>query len=401
MKTIGILKNSIQEYAWGSYTAISQLLGKTVPSDKPEAELWMGAHPKAPSQVYYRNQWVSLLKLIETYPVDILGKETADKFSNKLPYLFKVLAAETPLSIQAHPNRIQARQGFEKENREKIPINAVNRNYKDNHHKPECICALTPFWALNGFRPINEILEHMGKICPNALEPEREHLRDHPDSQGLKRFFQSLMTMEPERKKAVVEMAIRHAEKMSSHAPAYQWMVKLSNEYEGDVGVFSPVLLNLVCLSPGQAMFLPAGELHAYLEGIGIELMANSDNVLRGGLTPKHIDVEALLEVLNFEGREIEILTPRMTGKAEGVYESFAAEFILSVITVKEGVAYTGPLDRSIEILLCIDGEAGILVAGEKDPITVSKGMSVVIPAAVETYGIKGNAVLYKASVPV
>jgi mannose-6-phosphate isomerase len=158
------MKNTVQEYAWGSFTAIAELLGNGSPSKTPQAELWMGAHPKAPSMVNCDGNWISLLEFIEKNPDRILGKKVAEKFNNRLPYLFKVLAAAKPLSIQAHPSIDQAKQGFERENRQGIPLDAYNRNYKDDNHKPECICAKTRFWALNGFRKNSNIVGLMEKI---------------------------------------------------------------------------------------------------------------------------------------------------------------------------------------------------------------------------------------------
>ena len=170
MKHIHLLKNAIQEYAWGSYTAIPDLLGTPSPSAKPQAELWMGAHHKAPSLIKDKNQWQALDKIIEMHPKEFLGEQVADKFLNRLPYLFKILAASKPLSIQAHPSREQAVKGFETENRQGIPLDAYNRNYRDDNHKPECICALSDFWALCGFRRIPEMLLLLSKISTPGLE---------------------------------------------------------------------------------------------------------------------------------------------------------------------------------------------------------------------------------------
>ena len=169
MKIIALLQNTIQFYAWGSPSAIPDLLDKKNPSGKPWAELWMGAHSKAPSWVSCEGQWLSLIELIRKYPHDILGREISEKFHNKLPYLFKVLAAAKPLSIQAHPDLAQAKEGFERENRQNIPLDAPNRNYKDDNHKPECICALSKFYALYGFRSISEIVSLMTTACPAGL----------------------------------------------------------------------------------------------------------------------------------------------------------------------------------------------------------------------------------------
>lgn len=400
MKQISLMKNIVQEYAWGSYTAIPELLGNVSPAKTPQAELWMGAHLKAPSMVKCDGNWKSLLELIEKNPHDILGEKVAEKFDNSLPYLFKVLAAAKPLSIQAHPSRDQAKRGFERENRVGIPLDAYNRNYKDDNHKPECICALSLLWALNGFRKISDIVGLMKKICPKGLKNELDNLRGEPNSLGLKNFFQAMMTMDRDRQKQIIADAITNAQKFIDDDQAYKWMIDLHREYPADIGVFSPVLLNLICLKPGQAMFLKAGELHAYLDGVGIEIMANSDNVLRGGLTPKHVDVPELLKVLNFEEREVDILIQEESNNYESIYSSSAEEFILSVISVKEGIIYNSPLDRSVEILLCTDGNATVFESGENDKIDIAGGRSVIIPAIVEKYSIEGNATLYKAAVP-
>ena len=397
MKTISILKNTVQEYAWGSHTAISDLLGKPSPSDNPQAELWAGAHPKSPSLVKYGDKWISLAELIEKHPEEILGKAVAERFDNRLPYLFKVLAAAKPLSVQAHPSQKQAKHGFERENRLNVPLKAPDRNYKDDNHKPECICALTRFWALNGFRKISDIIPLLEKI---GLEKEFDDLLKEPDSRGLKRFFHSIMTMDDDRKKEVIGNAVINAKIYSKEDTAFEWMIRVYNEYPADIGVLSPIFLNLICLEPGQAMFLPSGELHAYLDGVGIEVMANSDNVLRGGLTPKHIDVHELLKVVNFEERDINILSPLKISDYESEYSSLADEFVLSVISVRKDMTDANFLNKSVEILLCTDGSATIRDLDENHTIPINKGTSVIVPASVDKYHIKGNATFYKASVP-
>ncbi len=398
---ICLLENAIQEYAWGSYTAIPELLGDDSPASVPQAELWMGAHPKAPSMATCNGKQLSLLELVEKHPKAILGEKVAEKFQNRLPYLFKVLAAAKPLSIQAHPSLDQAKEGFERENRLGIPFDGFNRNYKDDNHKPECICALSAFWALNGFRKISAMMSLLESVCPPGLEKALDFLRKKPDSVGLKHFFQALMTMDPMSQRRIVDDAVKNAQLVKDEDRAYQWMIDLNREYPTDIGVFSPIILNLICLNPGQAMFLPAGTLHAYLEGVGIELMANSDNVLRGGLTPKHVDVEELLNVLNFEESNINILHTRRINSCEHRYESYAEEFALSVITVKTGMDYYSPDNRCVEILLCTDGDAAVADFAATKHVDIKKGMSILIPAAVKKYNIKGNAVFYKAAVPI
>lgn len=401
MDKIFLLKNTVQPYAWGSFTAIPDLLGEPHPSDLPQAELWMGAHPKAPSRVEYGDNWEPLDKLIKKYPEKILGKSAAARFDNKLPYLFKVLAAAQPLSLQAHPSLDQAKQGFRRENAKGIPLDAPHRNYKDDNHKPECICALTPFWALNGFRKIPEILSFFELLSPSSLQSPLKRLRAHQNPEGLKHFFRGLMTLAPVLQKQITDECLAKIDRNLQEKSIYSWMVTLSAAYPANIGILSPIILNLICLQPGEAMFLPAGEMHAYLEGTGIELMANSDNVLRGGLSPKHIDLEELLNVLNFDQREIEIFRPQQQSDGEKVYPSLADEFVLSVLTLAKGITYESSINRSIELMICTGGKAVIRDITREEIISVGRGTSLVIPAAVKKYFIEGSATLYKAAVPV
>jgi mannose-6-phosphate isomerase len=397
---IGLLKNTIQDYAWGSTLAIPDLLGQKNPEHNTQAELWMGAHPKAPSLVQHNCQWVSLQELIAKNPVDILGKKVAENFNNRLPYLFKVLAAAKPLSIQAHPDLHQAREGFQRENARKIPLDAPNRDYRDDNHKPECICALTRFWALSRFRKISGILSYFENLNLQQLEAELADFKKRPTVDGLKRFYTFLMTLDMDRQKRIVDEALGQAQGFEAEDPVFKWMLRLATDYPDDIGVLSPILLNLICLEPGQAIFLDAGELHAYLEGLGIELMANSDNVLRGGLTPKHVDVAELLRVLKFEDRDITLLKPGKSVANELVYPSPAAEFVLSVITLNEGATYQSPKDRSVEILICTRGKVTIFDRHDRTETQLRQGASAIVPAAVERYSIKGEGTCYKAGVP-
>ncbi|MGW8186595.1 MAG: mannose-6-phosphate isomerase, class I, partial [Desulfobacterales bacterium] len=375
-------------------------LGTRPDPDTPQAELWMGAHPKAPSLVAVDAEWVSLEELIERYPQEMLGRKTAVMFHNKLPFLYKVLAAAQPLSLQAHPSVIQARQGFERENAQGIPLDAPQRNYRDANHKPECICALTPFWALHGFRKIPEILALGSRLGLAVLEELLTILRNRPDAQGLKSFFEALMTLSPAKRILLTNQAEKKALIFASEDPVYRWMGELGKAYPGDIGIFGPILLNLILLQPGQALYLPAAELHAYLEGTGIELMANSDNVLRGGLTPKHVDIAELLRVLRFKERTAHVLTPHTTAQGECVYECPAREFVLSTISVVSKTTYFSPTDRGIEILLCTAGSGKITDRGTGEETALPKGRAVVVPAAVKGYSLEGEAVVYKAAVP-
>ena len=400
MMKIGLLKNTIQEYAWGSTRAIPDLLGQKNPDHRPQAELWMGAHPKAPSRVEYNGRWVPLPDLIAENPVDALGKKVAEKFNNRLPYLFKVLAAARPLSIQVHPDLRQARKGFQKENARKIPLDAPHRNYRDDNHKPEALCALTRFWALSRFRKIAGILAYFQKLNLKQLEAELFELKKQPAADGLKRFYTALMTMASDRQKRIINEALGKIRGFESDDPVFKWMLQLADDYPDDIGIFSPILLNLICLEPGQAMFLDAGELHAYLEGLGIELMANSDNVLRGGLTPKHVDVPELLRILKFDDRDVTLLKPRKSGEHEQVYPSPAAEFVLSVITLKREDTYRSAENRSVEIIICTRGIVTIIDCHDQTETPLRNGNSAIVPASVKQYSIKGEGTCYKAGVP-
>ncbi len=400
MHHVAVLQNTIQNYSWGSETAIATLLGVQPETGIPQAELWMGAHPKAPSQAKVDDRWVSLEALIAENPKAVLGEPVVEKFGPRLPFLFKVLAAARPLSLQAHPSLQQARAGYARENQLGIALDAANRNYKDDNHKPECICALTPFWALSGFRPIDQTLHLLDTLDLSGLRDPVKQLRAAPDASGLKAFFHTLMMLAEEVKRDVSAEAAAKAAPISEKEPVFSWMMALACEYPGDIGVLSPVFLNLLQLQPGEAVMLPAGQLHAYLEGVGIELMANSDNVLRGGLTPKHVDVPELLDVLHFEPLSIRRLLPDAAIAGEGVYASDFEEFVLSIITVTAGVNFNSPANRSVEILLCTAGSAVITETEGGENLPLEKGMSVLVPAAVNQYEITGDATVYKAAVP-
>ncbi len=400
MASIRILENTIQEYAWGSFTAIPGLLGRTSPAEMPQAELWMGAHPKAPSKVVCDGRSESLIDWIARDPERVLGKSVAETFGSRLPFLFKVLAAAAPLSIQAHPDRENACRGFAAENRRGIPLSAPERNYRDDNHKPECLCALTPFAALIGFRSVAQIRAYLTRCAAEPLAGALRGLVQPPASEGLKRFFSNLMALDDGQRQTAVRSAVQAAKTLEKSDAAFSWLLSLQRAYPDDIGVLAPLFLNLVELEPGQALYLGAGDLHAYLEGMGIELMANSDNVLRGGLTPKHIDTAELVRVLDFREKAPEILRPQQQDGGVWAYETPAAEFSLSVIRLSPQSDYVSPSNRSVEIFLCTEGAAVITDVKRSESLSVSRGTSVLVPAAVAQYRLTGSAVLYRASVP-
>jgi mannose-6-phosphate isomerase len=395
------LDNTIQEYDWGSRSAIPELLGRPSPAETPQAELWMGAHPKAPSRVLMGDgRKLSLPEMIRRNPSDVLGPTVAEKFGGNLPFLFKVLAAARPLSIQAHPNREQARAGFRRENEQEIPLDAFQRNYRDDNHKPEVISALTPFWALNGFRPIPEMLDLLESVGFSGIGKRIEAFRRRPTGVGLREFFATLMRLDPDSRERAVGEALAWAQR--SGAPPRlgavgRWVQRLSKAYPGDIGVLSPLLLNLVLLQPGDTMFLEAGVLHAYLEGVGIELMANSDNVIRGGLTSKHVDVDELLSILRFDGRAVRPVDPDESAPGQRIFFTPAEEFRLAEVSTSPGRPYGNPGSGSIELAIVVEGEGAIEA---ESSLPISRGDSLLIPAAAGPYRIQGSLCLYRAFVP-
>ncbi len=398
ISTIVPLENPVQQYVWGSGTMIQSIMGLDSLKGTPVAELWMGAHPKAPSMVKVNsNKRLPLNKVIEMEPSAILGKDVAERFGGKLPFLFKLLAAQRPLSVQVHPSLDQAREGFERENLLHIPVDSPKRNYRDKNHKPEILCALSPFEALKGFRRFEEIISLMKQVIPYHIADQFRRFCSDPAGQ-LKDFYSFIMTMEGKQQEEAVEDLVSKAEKHINRDPAFRWITRLNDEYPGDIGVISPVLLNLVRLKPGQAIYIPAGELHSYLTGFGIELMANSDNVLRGGLTSKHVDVKELLRVVRFRPTRVVVMEPEPVNTEESCYVTPAREFLLSVISLGKGDRYKSPQNRSVEILICTEGK--LVIRDNVITYPMHRGQTFMVPALVPNYSIEGEGVVYKASCP-
>lgn len=386
--------NPRQDYAWGSHSFIQRLTGSAELVGMPIAELWMGSHPKAPSRILFGDEQVPLDQYLDARP-EVLGR--GDSSLRSLPFLMKVLAAAAPLSIQAHPNQQQAREGFSRENSYGIPLDDPRRNYKDPNHKPELICALTAFTALCGFRPYHEIIEG---IRFAALEKELPQVRDFvqaPSETTWKSCFAAILRFSPSLTKEVIERVKSDQEALTKTwlKDAVSWVLKLAELYPGDAGALAPLYLNLLRLQPLQALYLEAGIPHAYLEGAGIEVMANSDNVLRGGLTPKHIDPTELVRILRFEGKEPSILTAAGNDDSLKRFPSQASEFSLAYAELKS--------DRQIDtgitcpaIVLCCEGEAR-LTQGSSD-ITIKKGESAFCEASDSALAISGSAMVFICS---
>jgi mannose-6-phosphate isomerase len=391
------LDNPVQNYAWGSTDAISSFLGRPNSSGRPEAELWIGAHPRAPSRVAV-SPGGTLEERIRSAPEALLGPAVAREYSGELPFLLKVIAAAEPLSVQCHPNAAQAREGFERENRAGIPLDAFERCYRDPHHKPELVVALKRFVALLGFRPDDEILRLVFPLDLVELVSPLEALARSRSPDALRALFSHLLSLDEGSRARLAAGARAAAAARREDDPAYGWTVRLAEKYPRDVGVLAPLLLNLVELAPEEGLYLPAGELHSYLEGVAVEIMANSDNVLRGGLTPKHVDVAELLAVASFRSGPPERLRPEPVSPTESIYRTPALEFELGLLRVTTGNPHASPPGRGVEVLLGLEGDATLAADGRSLP--VGKGRSVFVPAAVPSYRIDGEGRICRAAVP-
>lgn len=391
------LSNTIQPYDWGSTELIPKYLGIENRDDMPMAELWMGAHPKAPSRV--EGSADTLLDRIKKHPKQTVGESAQSRFGAQLPFLFKVLAAERGLSIQAHPNLEQARAGYAREEAAGIDRDAPHRNYRDDNHKPEIICALSEFWALCGFRPVRDIASEFRE---EGFAELRHEVADLESADGLRRFFEALMRANGEVRRSLIDAGVERARARTTDAETdrYAWVLELHRQFGEDIGVLAPLYLNCIRLQPNQALFLSAGVLHAYLRGIGIELMANSDNVLRGGCTRKHVDVDELLSVLTFEAGEPHVQAGSRVSSVEVQYESDVAEFRLSRLALDGSVPRAIELGAGPEIILCV---AGDLVVRDADGTerALQRGESLFVPATSERLAIIGRGRLFRARVPV
>jgi mannose-6-phosphate isomerase len=386
---VELLRGALRTYAWGSRTAIAEFTGRPVPAAHPEAELWFGAHPGDPAWLKTAQGETSLLEVLVADPEGQLGAASRARFGDVLPFLVKVLAADEPLSLQAHPSADQAVEGYLREERMGIPVSSPVRNYRDTSHKPELLVALQSFEALAGFRQASRTTELLRALAVSDLDPFIDLLNDQSDADGLRALFTTWITApQPDIDvlvPAVLEGAIQY---VSSGATEFQseakTVLELGERYPGDAGVLAALLLNRISLAPGEAIFLPAGNLHAYLRGVGVEVMANSDNVLRGGLTPKHVDVPELLRVLDFTPTTEERL--RAQTRREGpelIYETPTDEFAVALLTL-EGDYLGHEVDapsrhEGPQILLCTEGAT--TVHGKSKSLTLERGMAAWVAA--------------------
>jgi mannose-6-phosphate isomerase len=379
------IDNDPRDYAWGSTHGIAGLLGRRA-SSRPEAELWLGAHPGSPSRLVRPTDGArTLAELIAEEPEQTLGDDWRDDESYggapRLGFLLKVLSAAAPLSIQAHPSPEQAQEGFERENRLGIPLDAPERNYKDPFHKPELIYAVTPFDALCGFRDVGTSVAVLDRLISvgrpaglphDELDVLRGILAAGETEESALRAAVGLLLGGGEGAEEIVSQATAIARSpKGSDVPELGIVRLLADVSPGDPGIVLALLLHRVALKPGEALYLPAGNIHAYLSGTGIELMAASDNVLRGGLTPKYIDVPELLKVLDFTPVPAPLLAPSRVGTLE-LFAPDVPDFKLGHVTGDATLELTGPA-----IVLCTAGQAS--VTGDHGTITVHRGDAVFV----------------------
>ncbi|MEV7186507.1 mannose-6-phosphate isomerase, class I [Kitasatospora sp. NPDC093102] len=396
------LLNTVRPYAWGSLTALPELLGQQ-PTGEPQAELWMGAHPGDPSRADRGDGPRPLDELIAADPEGELGAASTARFGPTLPFLFKVLAAGTPLSIQAHPTIEQARAGFAAENALGIPLNAPERSYRDANHKPEMVCALGDFEGLCGFRGAGEAAELMARLSVNGLEPLIDLLCVEDEAEALRGTLAAILTMDDETAAKTVRETAETLAEYDTGDPDWYYApyARIAKDFPDDRGLIAGMLLNHVRLRAGEALYLGAGVPHAYLSGICVELQANSDNVLRAGLTPKHIDVPELLKVVVFEAGAPEVLAPVLVEATPGeeLYPVPIDEFRLSRFTL-DGVerAIDG---RTPQILLCTEGAAR-LTGADGTVLELARGQSAFLPATGTPARLSGaGTTLFRATVTV
>lgn len=389
----------VQSYPWGSRTLLAELMGNAAPTERPQAEAWFGAHPLAPSKVGGR----PLTDVIADDPAAALGR-AAELADGALPFLLKVLAAEEPLSLQAHPTLEQAREGFAAEDAAGIPLTAPNRNYRDRNHKPELVVAVTRFDALAGFRPVARTLELFRELAVPELDHYTVLLGGGSEADGLRALFTTWLTLPPRVLDDLVEVVRARCEAYEGDgwvAEVAATTADIAARYPGDPGVLASLLLNRITLEPGQGIYMGAGKLHAYLSGMGVEVMANSDNVLRGGLTSKHVDIVELLRVLDFEPSVDPVVRPVGDG---GVYwyATPAEEFRLTRIEVPAGGSADVAESGAIVVLVTA---GGALLEGGAESIEVPCGHAAWVPAdgvrcRVSPLADAAGATVFVASVP-
>lgn len=385
-----LLEGTLRAYPWGSRTLIPELRGLDSPVNRPEAEVWFGAHPGAPSTI----NGTALTELIAENPVDMLGERVAGEFDGQLPFLLKILAAGAPLSLQAHPSLAQAKEGYARENEAGIELNASNRNYRDANHKPELIVALTDFIAMAGFRPLAKTMEIFDALECHELDHYRSMLAVENEEESLRALFTTWITIPVGKRheliNAILVSSQRYLDTGTDEDTKFvlSHIIDLNDRYPGDVGVLGALLLNFYQLKPGEGIYLDAGNLHAYISGLGVEIMANSDNVLRGGLTSKYVDVPELVRVLNFKSLDNAIVDSVTQGTVHH-YPVPITEFTMD--RVRLGGVHEAEHDGPMIILCTESTTTPVTLEHDGQSLELTAGYAVWVPASDGVVQISGE----------
>ncbi len=379
-----LLDGVARHYDWGSTDAIPALLGRD-PDGRPWAELWFGAHASAPSPVHLPDgSTVGLDELIARDPAGMLGATCVERLGPTLPFLVKLLAAAQPLSLQVHPSRTQAVAGYDAEDAAGVALDAPTRTYRDRNHKPELLVALTPFAALAGFRAPAESAAQFERF--DAGEPWVSRLR----AGDLDGTFWALWDLDPVERAALVARVVAAASRSARDLPEADMVTAMAALHPGDIGLVVALLLNRVMLTPGAGLYAPAGRLHAYLDGLGIEVMANSDNVVRGGLTTKAVNLAELRRILEVRPDPAESLPPG----ADGRFLTPAEDFVVDRLVLEVGAAPTVGAGGRVgpDVVVCTSGAVSVTTApvsaaaGPEASITLQPGGAAFLPHAAGPY---------------
>lgn len=418
------LQGRIRDYAWGSRVAIPGLFGLPR-ADKRVAEVWFGAHPDDPARVindphgmlfdlqelYPESAGVlplhvrqaekteeTLRDFIAANPAEALGELVAQRQGNELPYLLKLIAPREPLSLQVHPTLKQAEEGFAAEEAAGIPRTSPERNYKDRNHKPELAYALSHFEALAGFRTVRRILEVIGGLDT----PLTDSLVRRLNSDGVRGAFRFLLSEgtrpDAEAVREVVEACKARDPEESPSARADHTVVILGKKHPDNPGVVASLFLNPVTLYPGEALFIPCGTVHAYLSGTAVEIMASSDNVLRAGLTEKHVDVSELLKIVRAEAAPPVRIAPEKVSRAVSTFYAPVDDFELSVIRLRDATQWVRVRTLGPRTVICLEGAAQLHT--KDDELHINAGQAVFVPASEGRLTMRGFGQLVLAGVP-
>lgn len=391
-----VIRGVERNYDWGSTTAIPEFMGED-PTGAPVAEVWYGAHPLGPAPIDGEG---TLQDLIARDPSGVLGEDVSGRFGGQLPFLLKVIAPARALSLQVHPDLERAGSRFADEEAAGLPLDSPLRNYKDPNHKPEMVYALTTFQAMCGFRAPRRAAELMRGLDTDLTDQLHRQLRSHPNADGVREAFAWLLALatrpSAEQVAEVAEACRRRLETGSPSRRVDRTVVQLQEQHPGDPGVVASMLLNPVTLEPGQVLFVPAGAVHAYLSGLGVEIMASSDNVLRAGLTAKPIDVPEMLACVDYVAAPPIRIAPERVGPATEVYHAPVDDFELGTTVVRpDPIPVPG---RAARTILCVEGEVSISVGDQTEILT--PGRAVFVGAREDQPQVSGQGRIVQADVP-